>query len=382
MAGDPAGNMTRLPLLIGSLLGVLAAIGVLAVEDAARRKPPELATVQSDGEGPISELVIQYLPEADEIVLRVYRQFLRELPARLTVHVVCPDQAAFDRLARLTAPVACKLVPVLTGHEMTCWSRDRWLALALGDQITLLRPRGEDGAAIWRARAGDQLIAEDLARTLPRVRARRSTLYFDGGDFVVDGDTVFVTPDVARRNIQHTVRDRAQLLRRLRQMLGRKRVILLDKAPPHHAGMFMMPAGHKTMLVGDPALGRKLLGADPLPAGLREIGADFGRPLQALFDHVARRCREAGYRVVRMPILPGADGRTYVTYLNVILDQRAGQRTVYMPTFRGARALDLAATRIWRRLGYTVRPIDCSATYQHYGSLRCLVNVLRRGPNG
>jgi len=67
MAGDPAGNMTRLPLLIGSLLGVLAAIGVLAVEDAARRKPPELATVQSDGEGPISELVIQYLPEADEI---------------------------------------------------------------------------------------------------------------------------------------------------------------------------------------------------------------------------------------------------------------------------------------------------------------------------
>jgi len=70
--------MPRLPLLIGSLLGVLAAIGVLAVEDAARRKPPELATVQSDGEGPISELVIQYLPEADEIVLRVYRQFLRE----------------------------------------------------------------------------------------------------------------------------------------------------------------------------------------------------------------------------------------------------------------------------------------------------------------
>ena len=95
----------------------------------------------------------------------------------------------------------------------------------------------------------------------------------------------------------------------------------------------------------------------------------MGRPPSDLDD----------YRVVRVPIAPGRDGRTYLTYLNAILDHRDGRRIVYMPVFSQAEALNLAAQRAWSNLGYEVRPVNCDACHPHFGSLRCLVNVLSRG---
>ena len=94
---------------------------------------------------------------------------------------------------------------------------------------------------------------------------------------------------------------------------------------------------------------------------------------------MAQQCAAAGWKVVRMPIIPGTDGRTYLTHLNVIIDQRGGRRIVYMPTYQRADLLNAAAGAIWRRLGYEVRPVDCTSAFVHFGSLRCLVNVLRRG---
>ena len=65
---------------------------------------------------------------------------------------------------------------------------------------------------------------------------------------------------------------------------------------------------------------------------------------------------------------------------NAVLDERPAGRVVYMPTFRGAEVLDAAAAAVWQDLGYRVHAVDCTDAYVHFGSLRCLVNVLRRGP--
>jgi len=148
----------------------------------------------------------------------------------------------------------------------------------------------------------------------------------------------------------------------LAKVIGR-RVVLLRDAPNHHAGMFMMPVGDRTVLVGDPSLARELVDCDkPNEATQRQ------------FDSVAAACSAAGYRVVRIPVVPGRDGRTYLTYVNAIL----GHRVVYMPVYAHVPALNEAAAAVWRGLGYEVRPVDCTAVYPHFGSLRCLVNVLRR----
>lgn len=348
-------------ILLGVLLGVLG--GGLLYPTAAR--PP--ARLYSDGDGALREIVIQYVADAAPIVTRAYRDFLGALPARVTVRVVCPETADFEDLRRHVGPVSCGLEAVLVHHEMTGWARDRWLALDTGDAATLLLPCVEQGEALWPLRRGDGRIGFDLAAALPgRVAARRLGIEFDGGDFVADADTVFVTPNVVRRN------GRPGLADSLARILGR-RVVLLDEAPDHHAGMFMMPVGDGRVLVGDPSRARPLVDGDPNPAG-----ADWSPEAQARFDAVAARCEAEGYRVHRIPVVPGRDGRTYLTYVNVILDEADGGRVVYLPVYRHVPALNDAAAAVWRDLGYEVRRVDCTETYVHYGSLRCLVNVLAR----
>ena len=368
--------------LLGVFIGVCIAAAVTALTAQHRPAEPAAGPILSDCDGALQELVIHYVPEAGSVVERTLRRFLGSLPRDVQIHVVCPDRAAFDDLLARLGEVPAELRPVFTEHEMTFWSRDRWLALApaaAGRPLTLLLPRTEDGEKLWPQRAGDARVGYHLSRALgERVRVERSRLHFDGGDFAADADTVFVAPAVLRRNLQRTVRNAAELVERLSKRL-RKRVVLLEEAPEHHVGMYLMPVGGRTVLVGDPRAAAERLGADGKALFSACGGADFSRETQSRFDAVAAQCVEAGYRVVRMPIVPGCDGRTYLTYLNVILDQRDGRRVVYMPVYEDVPALNTAAEGVWRGLGYEVRPVDCSDVYIHFGSLRCLVNVLRRG---
>jgi hypothetical protein len=379
MAMSASGKPFRLHWPLGVILGLVAALLVMPLLNSDTRAETTVGPVLSDCDGAIHELVIQYASDSAEIVARPFRDFLTQLPSAVTVHVVCRDRAAFDDLRGRVGETACTLNPIFVDHPITSWSRDRWICLRpAGSAIayTVLSPQGEMGADAWPERKGDEQIGDDLARALG-IAAVRSPLWFDGGDFVCDEETAFVTPNVRKRNLQNTVKSEEELLARLHEITGRK-VVLLKTAPDHHAGMYMMAVGNRTVLVGDPRLTRELLGDDvnklPLPKGF-----DFSNECQARFDAVADQCREAGYKVVRIPIAPGKDGRMFLTYLNVILDQRDGKRVVYMPVFDGAERLNEAATRVWEELGYEVKRVDCTDCYKFFGSLRCLVNVLKRG---
>ncbi len=375
-------TLTHAPLALGILLGLMGAAWVLAVlEPRHTYRPAAPTTLQSDCDGALGVLAIHYVAEAGDIVGPTYRDFLQQLPRDVRVIVVCPEAAAYADLQRRVGPTACRLEMADVGHAITTWSRDRFLAArsAGSEYITLLCPREEKAADFWPGRAGDAQVGFDLARLLaPSLRARRCGLLFDGGDFAADSRTVFVTPDVALRNLQQTVEDQAELEGQLAQLLNLD-VVLLADAPPYHAGMFMMTVGDDTVLVGDPAAARDILrqSSDVLPAQLREQ-PDFSADMIARFDAVAQQCRQVGYRVVRIPVVPGRDAHTYVTYVNVIMDQRQQQRYVYLPVFDGCDALNGAARQVWESLGFVVRPVDCTRCSQHFGSLRCLVNVVRR----
>ncbi|HEY5913417.1 MAG TPA: hypothetical protein VJA21_22750, partial [Verrucomicrobiae bacterium] len=235
------------------------------------------------------------------------------------------------------------------------------------------------------ARAGDERVGADIANALRgKVVARRSSLYFDAGDFLVDSESVFVIPRVLRRNLQHTVATREELLRTISTELKRQ-VIALEVAPDHHAGMFMASVGERTVLVADPALGRRFGPADWGDVGQAAAGEmeepwrpDFTPETQGIFDAVARQCAAAGYRVIRIPTVPGMNGKAYLTFVNVLMDRQGDRRIVYLPFYRGAGRLNAAAREVWELQGYEVRPVDCTSTYRHFGCLHCLVNVLRR----
>ena len=376
---------SRLGIALG--LGFAAALAAVQSLRASRGEgplPPH-GTLVAECEGALEEIVIQYVPESAEIVGPVYRDFLRQLPATVSVGVVCPDEAAFADLRARVGPMACRLLPIPVGHAMTCWSRDRWLAFAPeppGGPVLLLAPGEELGAEVWPARQGDARIAADLAAALPgRVAAHRSVLVFDGGDFAADAETVFVTPAVRERNLGRTVASVEQLARALAAAF-RRRIVLLPDAPPHHAGMFMMVAGDRTVIVGDPSLAERIMDGYSVSSPFPIADPDFSPETQRRFDAVAATCAAAGYRVVRMPVVLARDGRTYLTGCNAIIDRREGKRIVYMPTYREADALNRATAAVWRGLGYEVRRVDCTAVYPHGGSLHCLVNVLRRSNQG
>jgi len=399
--------MTRREFAAGVGLGLFGSAVVLPW----LRQPtaePEMQiprALLSDCDRPIRELVVHYTVEAANIAVPSYKQFFAQLPPDVTVHVVCPDHAAFDDLMIRVGPVDCQMSPIPVDHPVTCWSRDRWLALAPirkplsptpsprkrgeGSKVSasrsaptdhrastlLLTPRSETGAGVWAARQGDQRVAGDLSAALfPSVDSRRSELYFDGGDFVSDSETVFVTPAVAIRNVQQTVSTHRELQQRLESTL-RRRAVLLREAPDHHAGMFMMTAGRRTVLVADPAAAKPILRNEE-PA--LSIEPDFRAETQWRFDAVAKQCEDAGYHVVRIPTVPALNGRSYLSYVNAVIDQRQDGRVVYLPVFQGVDSLNAAAADVWSRLKFEVRPVDCTACYPHFGTLRCLVNVLRR----
>jgi hypothetical protein len=379
------GRLLKWEVVFGVLIGLFASGVVLSFFEGGTSGAPAAigGPLMSECDGALREIVIHYVGEAAEATLPAYREFLGKLPAEVTVHAACPDEQSYRDLIAGVGATRCKISPVIVGHALTTWSRDRWLALggATGSETVLLCPRGEEGADIWPARAGDQRIAADLAAALKKgVASHRSEFYFDGGDFAADGETVFVRPRVLLRNIQRTVVDRAELAAGL-EAAFKRRIVLFEKAPDHHVGMFMMPIGDRTVLVGDPKMAETLLEESKKIEEIRPFfpgGPDFTEETAALFDAVAAQCRSAGYRVVRIPVVPGADGRTYITYVNVIQDHRGDRKTVYMPVFSNAENLNRKATEIWEKQGFEVEPINCDACSKHFGSLHCLVNVLKR----
>ena len=368
--------MIRWQTITGVALGLTAGFTILALTGNPQRKALS-GPIISECDGHFRELVIQYEPSATGIVTTVYHDFLGALEDDVLVHAVCPTRADFDDLLSRIGPMRCKILPVVANHPMTTWSRDRWLALgpgAPGGITTILSPLGEAGQEMWPARAGDQRIGMDIAAAIGHpAMARRSRINFDGGDFLTDRDNVFVMPRVLTRNIQQTVTNRQEFLDLLARELKRH-VILLDEAPDHHAGMFMVSPGNKVMLVADPSLGQKLL---PTEADLPG-GPDFTPETQHLFDAVAARCTVEGYKVVRIPVVPARDGRSYLTYVNVLMDDQKRRRLVYLPWYQGCEPLNAAARKVWENIGYEIRPVDCTATYRHFGCLHCLVNVLSR----
>ncbi len=379
--------MIRWQTLTGVFLGLLAGSAILAMTENSRRAIPSSGPILSECDGHFQELVIQYEPSAREIAATVYRDFLGALDRDIVVHALCPTQAAYDELIATVGPVRCRMVPLITGHAMTTWSRDRWVALeppSPGRPVTLWSPRGEAGGQVWPARSGDEKVGWDIATASQHaVLARRSGLYFDGCDFLTDAENVFVMPRVLNRNIQQTVKNQQEFLDVLAREFKRN-VILLKEAPDHHAGMFMASVGNKVMLVADPSLAKKMISTAQSPDEIAKLfpdlpgGPDFTAESQRLFDAVAQQCAAAGYKVIRIPVVPAHDSRTYLTYVNVLMDQQGDHRLVYLPQYQGRDALNTAARNVWESLGYEVHPVNCTAAYRHFGCLHCLVNVLQR----
>jgi hypothetical protein len=146
--------------------------------------------------------------------------------------------------------------------------------------------------------------------------------------------------------------------------------------------MYLTVLGH-IAAVGDVRLAEQVVAAHPETLQALQVAGgaatpDFCADLSARLDGVARQLSTLGYTVVRVPLLPSATSRAWMSYNNGIVETRGGETIFYMPTF-GARALDAAAAAAFHQTtGCTVAPIDCARVWPLGGSLHCLISVVGR----
>ena len=156
--------------------------------------------------------------------------------------------------------------------------------------------------------------------------------------------------------------------RLLREVDGEERARF---AAAYRAVVDTAPAGHAL---------RERRGLDVLAA----MEARNQRPaVQRGYQRVRRELERLGYRCIEVPQLgltptDGGLGTTF-SYVNVMIDERAGQRTVFLPSY-GLPTLDGYAARVWRELGYRVVAIDCLAPVMNGGALHCMSHVFRGEP--
>jgi len=126
-------------------------------------------------------------------------------------------------------------------------------------------------------------------------------------------------------------------------------------------------------MVGDPDLGLRLY---------RESGGDVSElptddAVLEPFRNVIRLLEEKGFKVMRLPLVVTGKPQVYMTYNNGISEVRGGEKIFYMPTY-GVPALDDAAVACYAQCGFRVKRVRVESLYQHTGSLRCLVGIVRR----
>ena len=365
-------------LVIGISLSELPSLGVRA---------PSRARLVSDSEGALAELCIHYRRDFHDACADLYTDLVKALAPGTIIHVVTGTQEEFDFFEKAMAspglPAGVRLLPVITGFEITPWAKDRFGTM-----------RTDDGGAVLAippastpmrgTRGNDGRVPHLLAARLNHVTLRPLPFFFDGGDLLADSKVAYVAPNCLARNQPEDIDNRTALLQRIGTTLDRRIVTLGRRSgdlPDHHIGMYLTPLGNGVVAVGDPDLGRAIL--DRTANGQLEQQFDIQRASDACtpFRYVIAQLEAAGIEVIRVPMLLTKTPRVYVTYNNAILEQRAGEKRIYMPVY-DLPALDAEATRVFEQQGWKVFPIRVGKVYQHTGSLRCLVGIIRRSDDG
>ncbi len=376
-------------MALGLVLAIVALLSNARRDDRPPAPSPIAGRLVSDDDGPLEELVMHYVPEAESEIGPAYRDFLRALPETTRVVFVVRRGgrgALLSFLSRILVSLARLRIVEIDG-ALGAWSKDRALVLspASGESRheLLIPPRPRAGEI---SRPQDWSVVPALAAALPDDFAVRTLpIAFDAGDFAIVGKRVVFDANLFARNRGRGFRSPAELRDRLATLLGRDVVMLGDESgdvPRHHMSMYMAPVGDGVVLVGDPRAGERIVGSDYAPG---EVGAETHVPLHAdftpatiaRFDRAADELARAGFRVLRIPTVPFED-KTYFAYTNGVYESRDGARTAWVPNF-GLSALDLAANAVYANLGFRVVPISVRALYTQHGTIGCLVNVVARG---
>ncbi|MFZ4394321.1 MAG: agmatine deiminase family protein [Kiritimatiellia bacterium] len=375
--------MRALDLIGGSAAGLVLAIclsGLVVPRSAkSRALPVSGATLISDAHGALAEICIQYRQDFNPLVIETLSDLLQGLASDVDVRVIVASKKEFDflkgELARRHVARLGRLSAVVTGFPITPWARDRFGAMVAENRTVLAVPPARSN--LPGPRGNDERVPEILAASLSDATCLSLPFMFEGGDLLADEEHAFLSANCLARNSPDNIDDRPGLLRRMQGALHKPIVVIGETAedvPDHHICMFLTPLGDKTVAVADPALGLALY--QQSPSG-EAVDVETDTTKYEPFQNVLRCMEQQGYQVMHVPLLLTRTPRVYVSYNNVMLERRNGEKRVYMPVY-GVPALDRAAGEVFATQGWRVIPVRVGKLYQQTGSLRCQVGIIRR----
>jgi hypothetical protein len=337
--------------------------------------------VLPDTDGAIAEVLLHYDATLEHSLQPVHRDLFAALADDIRVLVVCPSFRSMTGFLQDWGDAAVgggrDVYLINVGREVSPWARDRRIARHLPTDNTTsasIVPHDHTDYLGWQR--NELTLASLLESTELACGVLNASLCIEGGNVVANGRHVFVGLDDLLRQFALD-----ELATELTRLLGGEVVLLgasIGEAPVYHADMYVTPIDDCHVLVASPEFGLSLLDASESCEGssFAEI-AERGLSLQPLLDAVATQLADLDYNVLRMPAVVDEAGEWMITYNNVLMEEREGDRVVYMPVY-DAPPLDLVAGAIYRSFGFEVRTIDVSRIYQRGGAVRCLVNVTRR----
>lgn len=317
----------------------------------------------------------------------VVEDLLRELPADVQLHVVAEGlgKAAVPRHERIHLHcLQLRSTSEVLVEPMTMWARDAALLLVGQGLRVLALPRCFRGDGKVEPRLNRLILQAtaaapaSLARELPDVVVRRTNLCFEGGDIVANRQSALVGADSVNRTMAETGRSRAEVVEEFARVLGVE-VLVVDPQPDFHVDLGFTWLDDRTVAVADPQLGMELVKG--LPAMEDVVQATLSKNLGARYATSARWLEQLGYRVVRLPALAGRGLITpYYTYNNVLIEQYAQVKRVYMPTY-GVDVLDGAAADVFRGFGFEIREMPSARhSTRLWGAIRCATGELAWEP--
>lgn len=298
-------------------------------------------------------------------------------------------------------------------REVPWWARDQFLlgTTAAGRPVFFLH-HPEHYMGISACAYGEGRATLDTVRRIAGDRARATRTRIEGGVIVADRDRAFVS----ERWLQFAEGARdfpsPQAYRRYLDDLYGLPVETLPAPfgePGAHCDLYLMPIGDRRVILGDPDRGaslaqaatpterasffraaRDLLGGagrsdslrilEQLPLFPALVREGRRNEVRTAFRAMREHLENLGYEVLGIPwVKTGfeATGQAFTsTYTNVIMEDRGGERIVYLPQLEIA-SLDEAARRVWKQAGFRVVPIPALGPAIYGGGVRCMSHVLR-----
>jgi hypothetical protein len=363
-------------LLIGGIIIILRG-------PIIHKKDPPVPLPEDHGQ--ISRVVMQYAPGAGQFVIPIYSKFLSVISKNVQITWVVGKQADYDDLKTRLGKSWRNGHVVITGKEITTWSKDRFVAMhypAHPEIAVACAPARTRSANPLRT--NDQEVPYKLAMDDSHLfNVIETDVIFDGGDFLAAANHFFASPTIIEKN--ENIRYFDELTGKMKKKFSTEIIWLGTNphdAPPHHIGMYLTVMG-KYAAVSDVSLADAEVADHPeISKALQFVGGELDSKsrleLTRQLNNVAKQMKSLGYQVVRVPLMPSATPKAWMSYNNGIVETRDGNTIFYMPTF-GAKALDKFAEEIFKKqIDCIVVPIDCSKIWHLGGSLHCLVNVVER----